>query len=114
MSDGLQKTKWVLARNCLALKVIHNLSEKDVEKKSGIAQKTFNNIINANHNPTLKSIVALAAAFKVKPEELLQEELFDRLVLSSEDYARLAAAVNMLTQAEKEALALKVKKRPAS
>lgn len=102
MSKILAKTLGSLGKNCLALKRKHDMSEKDVERKAGCAQKTFNNIVNGTHNPTLKSIVRLAEAFKVEPWQLLRDD-FDPELPDSNSWNELNKVLQKMDDAEIEA-----------
>lgn len=77
-----------LIRNIDYLMRAEKLSEAALAKRSGIAQKTINNIRNGISAPTLDTIEALAAAFNLSgwhiimpglPEELIAGKSIERL-----------------------------------
>ena len=47
------------------------LSEKALEKRSGVSQKGINKILNKQSAPTVTTIAKLAQAFRIEPWQLL-------------------------------------------
>jgi transcriptional regulator with XRE-family HTH domain len=83
------KIAMTLAAN---LKELMSLSQDlrtgpQVARRSGIAQKTINNIQHSRHDPKLSSVEALARAFGLQPHQLL-------CPLSDRDFLTIAVAYN--------------------
>jgi DNA-binding XRE family transcriptional regulator len=70
---GKEKSLAVLAANLKALMERRpDLSSgAKLAKRSGIAQKTINNIENGRHDPKLSTVEALARAFNLRSHQLL-------------------------------------------
>ncbi|WP_435310663.1 helix-turn-helix domain-containing protein [Primorskyibacter sedentarius] len=77
-----------LARNLRYLLDREQLSEHQLAKRAGIAQKTVNNMLNQNGSPTLDNVDKVAAAFGLSmwhmilpdlPDELLRGNSIERL-----------------------------------
>lgn len=86
----------ILARNLLILKDQHGWSEAAISKKSGVAQKTINNILNSRHNPTLLAVERLAAAFRVTPWRLLDPS-FAPVLPPADEWEVLQETLSSLT-----------------
>lgn len=71
-----------LARNLRHLMRQNGLSEKALEKRSGVAQKTINNILNRVSSPTLDTVEKLAQSFGLTGWHLIMPSLPDDLVSS--------------------------------
>lgn len=92
VSDALSK---VIARNARFLKDKLDIKEDEVARRAGFAQKTFNNILNENHKPTLLTVEKLAHGFRVEPWELLKPE-FDQALPSDDELQELDSVVSRL------------------
>lgn len=86
----------ILARNLKILKDQQGLSEAAISKKSGVAQKTINNILNSRHNPTLLAVERLASAFRVNPWRMLDPS-FAPVLPPSEEWAVLQDTISSLS-----------------
>tara|TARA_R110002094_G_scaffold54390_10_gene65628 strand:- start:945 stop:1295 length:351 start_codon:yes stop_codon:yes gene_type:complete len=80
----------------LILKDQHGWSEAAISKKSGVAQKTINNILNSRHNPTLLAVERLAAAFRVTPWRLLDPS-FAPVLPPADEWEVLQETLSSLT-----------------
>lgn len=61
----------VVAGNVKRLRAELGITEEEVKRRSGISQKTFNNIANAEHSPTISTIEKVAKGLGVDPWELM-------------------------------------------
>jgi transcriptional regulator with XRE-family HTH domain len=69
-----------LARNVKHLMSIHNQSEEDLAKISGVSQKTINNVVNQRTATSLDNIEKLAAAWGLTGWQLIIPSLPDELI----------------------------------
>ena len=81
----------VLARNLSYLMKKNEVSERTLEKLSGVSQKQINNIRNEVHTPSLDTIEKIATVFGIAgwhmimpelPESLLESPAIENLVKS--------------------------------
>lgn len=71
-----------LARNLRHLMEMENLSEPALAKRSGVSQRTINNILRIEKAPTLDTVDKLAAAFGLNLWHLIMPSLPEDLVRS--------------------------------
>lgn len=71
-----------LARNLRFLMTQADLSEQNLADRSGVGQKTINNILNKVNSPTLSTVEKLAAAFGLTGWHLIMPNLPDELISS--------------------------------
>lgn len=71
-----------LARNLRFLMKREQLSEEALEKRSGVAQKTINNILNEASAATLDTLDKIAGAFGLTAWHLIMPNLPDELISS--------------------------------
>lgn len=78
-----------LAHNLVALMKLHDISQNQLAKMSGVDQKTICNIVNTKNAPKLDKVDAIAAAFGLQawhliipnlPEELMNGGTIERLM----------------------------------
>jgi transcriptional regulator with XRE-family HTH domain len=62
----------VVAANVRRLQRDGGLSEEDIGRRTGLSQKTINNLLNATHQPTLKTLAMLAAGCGVELSDLVK------------------------------------------
>lgn len=73
-----------LAHNLSYLMRRDKMSEATLARRSGVAQKTINNIRNGISVPTLDTVESLAAAFSISSWHLILPNLPDDLIASRE------------------------------
>jgi transcriptional regulator with XRE-family HTH domain len=74
------------ARNLKLLMDHHGDTQENLERRSGVSQKTISNMLNPGDNraPNLNKIASVAAAYKLKPWHLLLPDItLDILINSS-------------------------------
>lgn len=71
-----------LIRNLRYLMTKEGLSEEELAKKAGVAQKTINNMLNQKHSPKLETVEAVAHAFGLEGWHLIMPNLPSELIES--------------------------------
>lgn len=75
-----------IARNITVLMKINKISQKDLERRSGVSQATISNLLNPNSNvhysPTAQILEKIAGAFEIKLWQLLIPDISPELLLS--------------------------------
>lgn len=65
----METSKYIVAKNILALRKYHEWSQATLAKKAGISQRTVSNIENPpndpNYSPTLDNVEKIASAFGI-------------------------------------------------
>lgn len=96
-----KRTKMAIAENLDKLMKHHGLSQKDVEGRSGVSQRTISNILNADadprYSPTIHIIEKLAASFSL-PAWQLQIPDLPIEVLTSHNLAKIVDAYSTIDQ----------------
>lgn len=66
-------TRKALANNLKMLIDHYDLSQKDLESKSGVSQRTISNMVrhDSGHCPSIENVEAVARAFRLKTWQLL-------------------------------------------
>jgi len=70
-----KQTERYIAANLRALMKLAGHSERDLEKLSGVAQKTINNVLNARGEAKIPTVEKLAAAYGLSGWQLLMKSL---------------------------------------
>jgi transcriptional regulator with XRE-family HTH domain len=78
----------VLAKNLRALLLVHEMTERDLAKASGVSQGQINNILNCRTSCSIETAEALAQVFGLTGWHLLLHGLTDEL-LSSPTIAKM-------------------------
>lgn len=85
----------VVAANVKRLRAELGITEEEVKRRSGISQKTFNNIANAEHSPTISTIEKVAKGLGVDPWELMLPEFGPGIVVRKGETASPEAALQL-------------------
>jgi transcriptional regulator with XRE-family HTH domain len=75
-------TRESLARNIRYLMKRAEWSESELARRSGVSQKSINNILNLVHSPKLETVDAIAEAFGLTGWHLIMPNLPDDLLTS--------------------------------
>lgn len=101
-----------LAANLKMLLAKTGWSEAELERRSGVSQKTINNLIHERHPPNLETVDQVAAAFKLNCWHLIMPNL-EADIASGGTVSKLVDAY-LQSSAEGRAIVLRLAEREAA